>query len=176
MPAGQTGFQVRYSAEPSPGKGMGVFARERIARGRVVWRHVPGVFAVYDEASFGARIASMTPAEVVYELTHVHVLADFPGCLIRALDDGILVNHAWDPTVVTSNAGPAGRPPDPGSPRYLQEVAAALPDDRYSLVATRDLAIGEEFTNDYTAEDACPAFYDRLYAQYGVQEDYLEEH
>jgi hypothetical protein len=175
MPAGQTGFQVRYSAGTSAGKGLGVFARERVAKGRVVWRHVPGVFTVYDEPAFRARIASMSPAEVIYELTHVHALEDFPGCLIRALDDGILVNHAWEPTLVTNNTGPAGITLDPRSPRYLREVAAALVDDRYSLVATRDIESGEELTNDYTAEDACPAFYDNLYARYGIRDDYLDQ-
>ena len=87
----QTGFRFGYGAAESPGKGLGVFAREPIRKGSVVWRHVPGVFVVYDETSFRARLEKMSPSEVVYELTHVHAFEDFPGCLIRALDDGILM-------------------------------------------------------------------------------------
>lgn len=64
-----------------------MFAREPIKRGSVVWRHIPGVFVVYDEHSFKAKIENMPAADVVYELTHVHGLEVFPGCLILALDD-----------------------------------------------------------------------------------------
>lgn len=175
MPDRDTGFLVRYGVEESAGKGLGVFARERIARGTVVWRHVPGVFTVYDEPGFRAKIATMPPEQVVYELTHVHALEDFPGCLIRALDDGILINHSGDPTLVTNNAAPATGTPDPNAPDYLQRVREAITNDRYSLIATRDIAAGEELTNDYNAEDACPPFYDALYVQYGVREDFLDE-
>lgn len=170
-----TGFRVRYGVERTDDRGLGVFAREPIAKGSVVWRHVPGAFVVHDERSFRATIATMSPADVVYELTHVHGMEDFPGCLIRALDDGILVNHSRDPTLVTNNAAPAGKSLDVDSPGYLQAVAEALADDRYSLVATRDIGVGEELTNDYSVEDACPPYHDALYEQYGVREDFLEE-
>jgi hypothetical protein len=42
------------------------------------------------------------------------------------------------------------------------------------LVATRDIEIGEEFTNDYAAEVVDPPFYDILYEHYGVSEGYLD--
>jgi len=175
MPGGRTGFCFRYSVEPAGAKGLGVFAREPIAKGSIVWRHLPRIFVVYDEPSFRAKIEKLSPAEAVYELTHVHALEDFPGCLIRALDDGVLINHSRDPTLVTNNAGPAGTRLDVNSRHYLRQVAEALVDDRYSLVATRDIEPGEEFTNDYAAEDACPPYYDALYAQYGVREDFLND-
>ncbi|MGE0500581.1 MAG: SET domain-containing protein-lysine N-methyltransferase [Rhizobiaceae bacterium] len=168
-----TGFRFRYSVEQTAEKGLGVFAREAVRKGSIVWRHVPGVFTVYDEHSFRTKIEQMSPADAVYELTHVHALEDFPGCLIRALDDGILINHSSDPSLVTNNAGPARILLDASSSEYLRDVAEALGDDRYSLVATRDIEIGEEFTNDYTAEDSCPAYYDLLYEQYGIREDFL---
>jgi len=174
MPDKETGFRFRYSVQKTADKGLGVFAREPVRRGCIVWRHVPGTFVVYDEQSFRAKIERMSPAEVAYELTHVHALEDFPGCLIRALDDGILINHSSDPTLVTNNATRGGASPATTSARYLQTVADALVDDRYSLVATRDIGIGEEFTNDYAAEDACPAYWDLLCEQYGVREDFLD--
>jgi hypothetical protein len=175
MPDRETGFRFRYSVEKTADKGLGVFAREPIKKGSIVWRHVPGTFVVYDEHSFRAKIEKMLPADVVYELTHAHALEDFPGCLIRALDDGRLINHSSDPNLVTNNAAPAGASFDVNSRQYLQKVAEAVVDDRYSLVATRDIEIGEEFTNDYAAEDACPAYWDALCEQYGVREDYLDD-
>ena len=175
MPDRETGFRFLYSVEKTQDKGLGVFAREPIKKGSIVWRHVPGLFIVYDEHSFRAKIEKMPPAEVVYELTHVFGLEDFPGCLILALDDGILINHSSDPTLVTNNAAPASTSFDVNSRQYLHRVTEALLDDRYSLVATRDIESGEEFTNDYSAEDDCPPYYDALYEQYGVREDFLDD-
>ena len=176
MPDNETGFRFQYCVEKTEDKGLGVFAREPIKKGSVVWRHVPGVFVVYDEHSFRAKIEEMTPAEVVYELTHVHSFEEFPGCLIRALDDGILINHSSDPTLATNKSTPARTWLDVDSRQYLDHVSEALVDDRYSLVATRDIEIGEELTNDYSVDDDCPHYYDVLYEQYGVCEDFLDEH
>ena len=175
MPSKENGFRFLYSVEKTEHKGLGVFAREAIKKGSIVWRYVPGLYVVYDEASFRAKIARMSSAEIVYELTHVHGVADFPGCLIRVLDDGVLINHARNPNLVTNNATPAVPSLDIESPRYLDDVTEALLDDRFALVATLDIETGEEFTNDYFAEAAEPPYYDALWEQYGVQEDLLED-
>ena len=175
MPDTATGFRFLYSVEKTADKGLGVFAREPIKKGNVVWRHVPGVFVVYDEHSFRAKIDKMSPAEVVYELTHVHAFEDFPDCLIRALDDGILINHSSDPNLFTNNAAPAKTSIDVNSGQYLRKVTEALFNDRFSLVAARDIAIGEELVNDYNADDDCPPYYDALYEQYGVCEGFLND-
>lgn len=175
MPDRETGFRFLYSVEKTDDKGFGVFAREAITKGSVVWRHVPGVFVVYDEPSFTAKIEEMSPAEVVYELTHVHAFEDFPGCLIRALDDGILINHSNAPNLATNNSAAARTSLDVSSRQYLRKVTDALFDDRYSLVAIRDIEKGEELTNDYTADDECPPYYDVLCEKYGVREDFLND-
>ena len=175
MPDRETGFRFLYSVEKTEDKGLGVFARETIKKGSIVWRHVPGLFVVYDEHSFRAKIEKMPPADVVYELTHVFGLEDFPGCLIRALDDGILINHSSDPNLVTNNSAPARTSFDVNSRRYLHKVTEALLSDRYALIATRDIEKGEEFTNDYVADCLEPPFYDVLFEQYGVDEDYLND-
>lgn len=175
MPDRETGFRIQYSVNKIEDKGLGVFAREPIRNGRIVWRHVPGIFVVYDEHLFRAKIEKMPPADVVYELTHVHAFEEFPGCLIRALDDGILINHSNDPNLATNKTAPATTSFDVNSRRYLHKVAEALLDDRYSLVATRDIEVGEELANDYSADDECPDYYDVLYEQYGVCEGYLDD-
>ena len=175
MPNRENGFCFRYVVEKTERKGLGVFAREPIRKGSVVWRYVPGLYVVYDEASFRAKIAGMTKAEIEYELTHVHGVADFPGCLIRVLDDGVLINHSSRPTLVTNNATPAVTSLDAESSQYLAHVAEVLLADRFALVATRDIESGEEFTNDYYAEAAEPPYYDELWERYGVHEDLSDD-
>ena len=71
-------------------------------------------------------------------------------------------------------SGQIASPIDVNSRRYLHKVTEALLNDRYSLVATRDIESGEEFTNEHSAEDDCPPYYDVLYEQYGVREDFLD--
>ncbi len=56
----------------------------------------------------------------------------------------------------------------------IQDVAKALLGDRYALIALRDIAAGEELTNNYEIEAADPPFYLMLCDQYGVDEDYLK--
>ena len=54
-------------------------------------------------------------------------------------------------------------------------MAEALPDERYPPEATRDIEKGEEYTNDYVADVLDPPYYDVLFEQYGVDEDYLND-
>jgi SET domain-containing protein len=175
MPDKQSGICYLYSVKKTDDKGLGVFAREAIKKGSVVWRHIPGLYVVYDEHSFKAMIEKMSHAEVVYELTHCFGLADFPGCMIRLLDDGALINHSSNANLVTNNSAPANASLNVNSRDYLDKVTKALLDDRYALVATRDIEIGEEYTNNYSADCSEPPYYDILFEQYGVCEDYLDD-
>jgi hypothetical protein len=54
-------------------------------------------------------------------------------------------------------------------------VTETLLTDRYTLIATRDIEKGEEFTIDYIADCLEPPFFDVLVEQYGVDEDYLND-
>ncbi len=175
MATGKNGFCCRYEIKESADKGLGVFACETIKQGCIVWHHVPGQYAVYDEPMFKAAIEGMTHDEVVYELTHVFGLKEVPGCLIRVYDDGVLINHSRDANLATNNTATNERPLDATSNQYVQNVTRALLADRYALVATRDIEIGEELTNDYAGDTEDPPFYDILYEQYGVEESYLDD-
>jgi hypothetical protein len=117
----------------------------------------------------------MSRADVVYQLTHVFGLKDFPGVLIRVLDDGALINHSSNANLATNNTVADHKSSDVTSPRYLRNVAEALLDERYAVVATRDIEKGEEFTMDYVADVLDPPYYDVLFEQYGVDEDYLND-
>lgn len=174
MPDKESGFCYLCSVTTTEDKGLGVFSREAIKKGSVVWRHVPGLYVVYDEKSFRAKISQMSHAEIVYELTHCFGLADFPGCLIRILDDGALINHSNNANLVTNNSAPMKIPMNTSSSEYLHKVTEALLDDRYTLVATRDIAVGEEYTNNYSADCADPPYYDALCEEHGITEDYLD--
>jgi len=171
----KNGFHFPYMIEETTDKGLGVFAGKAIRQGSIVWRHVPGQYVVYDEQTFKSLIAKMSRAEVVYQLTHVFGLRDFPGCLIRVLDDGVLINHSNNANLATNNTVADHKPPDATSSRYLCNVAEALLDERYALVATRDIEKGEEFTNDYVVDVLDPPYYDVLFEQYGVDADYLND-
>ena len=169
------GFLYAYSVEEIPGKGLGVIAGEAIKQGSLVWRHVPGQYAVYNEEMFTALIANMTREETIYELTHCFGLAEFPNCVIRVFDAGVLFNHSSDHTLATNNAAVIEPPFDPGSPRYVEEVTEALLSDRYAMIATRDIAVGEEFTNNYAMEVGDPPFFEALYDQYDIDDSYMDE-
>ena len=168
------GFCFPYAVKKTPDKGLGVFAGESIKQGNIVWRHVAGQYIVYNEQTFNAAIEKMSHAEIVYELTHVFGLKELPGCLIRIYDDSVLINHSPNANLAVNNAVSIETSLDVTSTQYIQNVTKALLDARYALVATRDIEIGEEFTNDYAAETVDPPFYDILCERYGVSEDYLE--
>jgi len=171
----KNGFCFSYVVKKTTDKGLGVFAGETIKRGSIVWRHVPGQYIVYGEQTFKAVIEKMARAEVVYELTHVFGLKDLPGCLIRIFDDGVLINHSSNANLATNRTAAIKTSLDVTSVHYVQNVTKALLDVRYALVATRDIEIGEEFTNDYADEVVDPPFYDVLCEQYGVSESYVDD-
>ncbi len=170
------GFCFPYVVKKTTDRGLGVFAGETIKQGSIVWRHVPGQYIVYDEQTFKAAIEKMVHAAAVYELTHVFGLKGLPGCLVRIYDEGVLINHSSDANLATNNIAEVGTSLDVTSIHYIQNVTKALLDVRCALVATRDIEIGEEFTNDYAAEVDDPPFYHMLCEQYGVSEDYLDGH
>lgn len=170
----QNGFCFPHVVKKTTDKGLGVFSVETIKRGSIVWRHVAGQYIVYDEQTFKAAIEKMVHADVIYELTHVFGLKDMPGCLIRVFDDGVLINHSSDANLATNNTAAIETPLDVTSIHYIQNVTKTLLDVRYALVATRDIEIGEEFSNDYVTEAVDPPFYNILCEHYGVSEDYLD--
>lgn len=169
------GFCFPYEVREAPGKGLGVFAKEAIAMGSIVWRHVPGQYTVYNEKTFKALLANMSQDEAVYELTHVFGLPDFPDCVIRVFDPGVLFNHETDCNLITNNQTVIEPTLDPKSPAYIQEVTKALLDERYAMIATRDIKVGEEFSNNYEEDVSDPPFFENLYEKYGIEDAYLDE-
>ena len=169
------GLCVSYTLRETPDKGWGIFAAAPIAGGTILWRHVPGHYAAYDERSFMEYIAKMSPSEVAYELEHVFGLPEFPDYLIRVFDDGVLMNHSSEPTVLMNNVHGAREMAYKSSPESAREVEESLLSDRFALIAARDVAMGEELTHDYNVGVEDPSYYDALCEQYNVSWSWLEE-
>lgn len=165
-----SGFCVPYTVRLTDAKGWGVFAETAIRRGTLVWRHVPGQYAVYDERSLEELLGRLSHSEALYELTHMFGLSEFPGYLIRILDDGVLINHSRDPAVGLNDAF---RTHDVPCVASAHDVARALLHDRFALIAMRDIETGEELTNDYNTDVRDPLYYDVLCRRYGVSWDWL---
>jgi SET domain-containing protein len=165
-----TGLCYPYTLRVTPDKGRGVFAAASIPKGAIVWRYVPGQYEVHDERSFRQLLAKLSYCDAVYELEHVHSVFEFPGYIIRVVDDGALINHSCQPTVMTID--PIGNYQAP-CVTSVRDVAEALVDERFSLIATRDIKIGEELTNDYNLDVDDPPYYDALCEEYGVTWEWL---
>jgi hypothetical protein len=168
------GFQYAYSIRETLDKGLGVFSEEAIKKGNIVWRHVPGQYAVYDEQAFKALISDVTHAETVYELTHAFGLPDFPNCVIRVFDAGVLFNHSSNHNLTTNNASENDSPLDATSSQYTERVTQALLSDRYAMIAIRDIQVGEEFTNNYALEVGDPPFFEAIYDRYDIDDSYMD--
>ena len=164
------GFCVPYTVRATPDKGRGVFADAPIRKGTILWRHVRGQYAVYDERSLKELLAKSLHSEAVYELTHIHSVAEFPGYMISVFDDGVLINHSAQPTVVINTSSGGYEVPSVTS---VQDVVNALLDNHFTLIAARDLEIGDELTLDYNADPEDPLYYDALCNQYGVSWEWL---
>jgi SET domain-containing protein len=165
-----TGLCYPYTIRVVPDKGRGVFTAAAITKGAIVWRYVRGRYEVHDEESFRQLLAKVSHRDAVYELEHVHSVLEFPGYIIRVLDDGALINHSSQPTVMTNDDMGDYRAPYVTS---MRDVAEALVDDRFALIATRDIDVGEELANDYNLDVDDPPFYDALCEEYGVTWEWL---
>ena len=133
-----SGFRVPYAMRESPIAGRGVFAVEPIARGTLIWEYVKGESVLeHDEASMRKRLSKLSRTAASDLLEHVYV---WEGCVVEILDDAKVWNHAAAPNT--------GNHPD----------EANGVGDSLSSYALRDIAAGEELTDDYALHDDLPWF------------------
>ena len=141
-------MNVPYELCDSPIAGRGIFASAPIARGTLVWKYVPGESVLeHDEASLRKRLQGSWDEEIIDLLEHIYV---WDGFAIEILDDAKVWNHAADHNT--------GNHPD--------EADGA--GDGVSSYARRDIAAGEELTDDYATFDELPWF-EEICSQYGAQ-------
>jgi hypothetical protein len=100
-------------------------------------------------------------------------IPEFPGYVIRVFDDGVLINHSRQPTTVMNNGSGENEIPYDTSPQNVQDVVVALLNDRFALIATRDLNIGDELTQNYSIGIEDPLYYDALCERYDVSWPWL---
>ena len=164
------GLCIPYQVRTTPEKGRGLFAGAVIPEGTTVWRHVAGQYAVYDELSLKALLSNMTDSEAVYVLEHIHCMPEFPDYMIWVLDDGQLINHSNQPTLL-KNTGPEYQ--ECSAATSIKDVSNALLGDHFTLVAARDIEETEELTLDYNDDPEGPKYYDALCERYGLKWDWL---
>lgn len=100
----------------NPVIGMGVFARQAIPKGTIVWVHDP-----LDRVFTPAQLA-LLPRSLQFDLNH-HTWLTSDGKFVLVWDNARFVNHSCSPNCLTTPYG--------------------------FEIASRDIAMGEELTNDY---------------------------
>ena len=165
-----SGLCIPYTVHMTPDKGRGVFAAAAIRKGTIVWCHLAGQYVVHDEHTLRKLIAKSSHSDAVYELTHIFCVAEFPGYMVRVFNDGVLINHSEQPNLATNNRAKGYKIPKIDSP---QDVAEALLDSRFSLIASKDINAGDELTLDYNSDPEDPLYYETLCDEYRVSWEWL---
>jgi hypothetical protein len=110
----------------SPIHGVGIFIVNAAHRGQTLWEFTPGFDQSYTPAQFD-RLP--TPAK---DYLHKYAFLDRSGIWIFSGDHDRYVNHSLTPSLA-----------EDGKPHPVT----------MSLIATRDIAAGEELTQNYTEWD-----------------------
>jgi len=139
-----SGFCIPYTVRDTVDKGLGVFANAPIRKGTILWRHICGQYAVYDERSLKAFLEQLSHKDVVYELTHMFGLPELPGYVIRIFDDDVLINHSHQPNIAMNNVTGDKEITYNPSTQNIQDVEDALLNDRFALIAIQDINVGGE--------------------------------
>ena len=167
-----SGLCVPCSVQETMDKGLGVFAQANVPKGTTVWRHKPGLYEVLDEVGLLALLATLSHEDAVYVLTHVVSMDEFPGYVVRFFDEGALLNHGEHPNVARK---PVNSLSVSDELRSTEAVTKALCDDRFDLVASREIRVGDELLMDYNAEPDDPAFLEAAFSRYGVNWEWLDD-
>jgi uncharacterized protein len=118
---------VDTELRPSPIHGTGVFSRQFIPAGAVVWTFAPG----FDLEIDPPEVERLAPPARDQFLKYSY-LDVFTGKYVLCFDDGRFFNHSDAPNVMDG----------------------ATPETAQSSVAIRDILPGEELTCDYRTFDA----------------------
>ena len=139
-----TGFLIAYEVKKCEDKvkGLGVFAKQDIAKGTMTWRPT-SLITKLSLAEVYARLESMTPesAQIFLKQAFVMPSEDDKLC-INPNDDGRFTNHSNNPN------------------QYV-------PEGGKEAFAARDIKAGEELTINYSGLTS-PPWYKELCHQYGV--------
>mmetsp|Transcript_17392 Transcript_17392/g.37560 ORF Transcript_17392/g.37560 Transcript_17392/m.37560 type:complete len:151 (-) Transcript_17392:243-695(-) len=138
------GYVVEVEVRPceDPVKGQGVYAKQFISQGTVVW--TPTLLEAWTPEEAKQKLSEMQPEAAHVFLRHCFVAPTVPDRLqLNPTDDGRYTNHSSSPNT------------------------QACEDPSQGTVATRDIAAGEELTCDYRVF-ANPGWYKEICELYGV--------
>lgn len=131
-------MQVCYELRDSRIAGKGIFLLQPVRRGALIWQYAPGKSVIeHDEVSLLSRLDALSRADAIDLLEHIY---SWEGRAIEILDDAKVWNHSVSPN--------SGNHPDEDQGEG----------DHVSSYALRDLAAGEELTDDYAGFDSLPWF------------------
>jgi hypothetical protein len=168
-----SGFCISYSVRDAGDKGLGVFTKQSVKRGSIIWRHLRDRFSVYDESSFKEYMGKLSRSEAIYELEHMFSLVEFPDFVILVHDHGVLINHSNDPNVAMNNTVGNAESTGKHSAQNKQDVEDALQDDHFALIAEKDMNDGDELTMNYNIGLEDPLYFAELWDKYEISEPWL---
>ena len=166
----ESGICIPCNIQPTPDKGLGVFAGTDVPEGSTIWGHVPGQFEVLDENYLAGLLAECSDEDAVDLLTHITSIEEFPNFMVRYFDEGAYINHSEQPNVKRKYS----------ANDYLgQQVISALDvskvlcDRHFDLVAKCNIEVGDELLMDYNDEPDDPEYYENACERYGVTWEWL---
>ena len=142
-------MQIEYEVrESSPELGLGLFTKQFIPKGGLIWKYERGVNVL----SYGSsdevkdRLNQMSSDEQYFFMSHIYI---FDGCVNEILDDAKMWNHSENPNTGYGVSG-----------------------DWNSSYAIRDIEPGEELLDDYGIYEY-PSWFLELAKEYGVPQDFI---
>lgn len=140
-----SGFKFEVELGESVGKGLGVFTKEAIPCGALVWTPTPDNHRTFNEAELNIFV-EQNPLYAEFVLNHVYGWRDV---VIFAIDDAAFVNHSSNPNLTVGHV-------------------VGVDDDEQGCFAARDIDAGEELLDNY-ANYTTPKWYLDLCAAHGVE-------
>ncbi len=165
-----SGMCIPCAVRTTPDKGLGVFADTEVPEGSTIWCHVPGQYEVLDEDSLASLLVKCSDEDAIDLLTHITSIEEFPGFMVRYFDEGALINHSDQPNVKRKYSADDYSSQPPNS---ALDISKALNNSHFNLVATCDMAVGDELLMDYNAEPDDPEYYEDACKRYGVTWEWL---
>jgi hypothetical protein len=149
LPRPAVGFLIKTELRMTPDKGIGVFATQFIPANTRIYVSDP---QSYTEEEASAYLESLPTLEERQDwLDHAY---GSKGKICQDLYDTVRINHSDNPTMFNKSE----------TEKSLKNFA----------IATRDIQVGEELTEDYKVYTLTQA-YIRLCKQYGICEVYEKE-
>lgn len=145
-PYANSGMQIKYEVRESPGKGLGLFAKQFIKKGDLIWTYREGenVTIFRKPESFVEFLDTLPDVESRIEILDKTYPCEISGSVILVHDDNRFTNHS--------------------------DMANTVSGAKFS-VAARDILPGEEIFDDYRSYHNSD-WYIQLHNELGLDVNY----